>query len=71
MNDGRNERDRGEMGNGIKGKKDPQNPKKTTVLFSAHELWQFFGLKAKTIIARSIGFTFLDSQNYENCINII
>ena len=49
----------------------PQNPKKTTVLFSAHELWQFFGLKAKTIIARDIGFSFIDSQNYENCINII
>ena len=42
----------------------PQNPKKTTVLFSVRRFLQFFGLYAKTIIARALGFALLDLQKY-------
>ena len=41
----------------------PQNPKKTTVLFSAHAKRQFLDSHAKTIIARASGFFALVLQN--------
>ena len=44
--------------------KNPQNPKKTTVLFSERRFWQFFGSHTKTIIARALGFLLLDLQKY-------
>ena len=40
--------------------------KKTTVLFSVRRFLQIFGLYAKTIIARALGFALLDLQKYED-----